>query len=284
MISQSATKASTTGSCGLRVAGLGETLSIRSGTTGSAASPPAPGSRWRTWPPASTPRRPRPRSGSPPRSSPTSPARTCPLASQNYGSAGSFDFCSTGTGTGSDQLGRRLDLVRGARCRRHHRRRRGDRPGPDPVGADHHARLRRAGPADHRGRHHSGSSVSLGTFNYNPGVAAQMEGLSEHFADPINGTFAFSITQLAAQNKGLTSQISRRRHPAHPAAGTAAAAVQRHGDRHLGAQEHRLAAHLRARSLSPLLRQLGQHACTRSSSSVTCPRRSRRRVLLRVSS
>jgi flagellar hook-associated protein 2 len=54
----------------------------------------------------------------------------------------------------------------------------------------------------------TGSSVSLGTFSYHPGVAAQIEGLSEQFADPIKGTFAFSLTQLSALNKGLASQIS----------------------------------------------------------------------------
>ena len=53
-----------------------------------------------------------------------------------------------------------------------------------------------------------GSPVSLGTFNYKPGVAAQLEGLSEQFADPIKGTFAFSMTQLNAQYKGLATQIS----------------------------------------------------------------------------
>jgi flagellar capping protein FliD len=35
-----------------------------------------------------------------------------------------------------------------------------------------------------------------------------MEGLSEQFADPINGTFAFSMTQLNTQYTGLASQIS----------------------------------------------------------------------------
>ena len=54
----------------------------------------------------------------------------------------------------------------------------------------------------------AGSSVSLGTFGYTPGVGAQIEGLSEQFADPINGTFAFSLTQLTAQNTGLATQIS----------------------------------------------------------------------------
>jgi flagellar hook-associated protein 2 len=130
------------------------------------------------------------------------------LSSRNWGANGSFDVSSTGTGTG-------LTTSPGAWT---------SYAGLDVAGSIGGVAATGNGqtlsvPTSTNGFGGlaltitasgipTGSNVSLGTFGYAPGVAIQLEGLSQHFADPINGTFAFSLTQLSAQNKGLASQIS----------------------------------------------------------------------------
>jgi flagellar hook-associated protein 2 len=130
------------------------------------------------------------------------------LTSNDYGSSGSFDVSSTGTGSGLTSSAGAWTTYAGLDVA-------GTIGGVAATGQGQVLSAPTATPGFGglalqitASGITPGSSVSLGTFNYNPGVATQLEGLSETFADPINGTFAFSITQLAAQSKGLTTQIS----------------------------------------------------------------------------
>ena len=130
------------------------------------------------------------------------------LASGSYGSGGSFDVSSTGTGTGLTSSSGAWTTYSGLDVG-------GTIGGVAATGQGQilsvptttaglgglALQVTAAGIS-------GGAGVDLGTFNYNPGVAAQIEGLSEVFADPLNGTFAFSITQQSALSAGLTTQIS----------------------------------------------------------------------------
>jgi flagellar hook-associated protein 2 len=207
-ISQSATKAALTGATVAGTLTAGETLSLRSGTTvasftasaGQSLSDVAKGLNAAAQ---------KAGIGVSAAVVTDSTGSHLQLTSQSYGTGGSFDVSSTGTGTG---------LTSGAGAWTSY-------AGLDVAGTINGIAATGSGqtlsvPTTTTGGIGglalqitaagitSGNPVSLGTFNYAPGVAAQMEGLSEQFADPINGTFAFSLTQLNAQYKGLTSQIS----------------------------------------------------------------------------
>lgn len=130
------------------------------------------------------------------------------LTSQDYGNHGSFDISSTGTGTGLVSSAGSWSTYAGLDVA-------GTIGGVAATGNGQTLAVPSTSSSlgglalqvTAQGIP-TGSSVSMGTFKYAPGVAAQLEGLSEQFADPIHGTFAFSLTKLSALNTGLTSQIS----------------------------------------------------------------------------
>jgi flagellar hook-associated protein 2 len=130
------------------------------------------------------------------------------LSSQDYGSSGSFDVSSTGTGSGLTSSAGAWTTYAGLDVA-------GTIGGLAATGNGQTLAVPLATPGLGGFALQItatgiavGSNVDLGTFNYNPGVAAQMEGLSEQFADPIKGAFAFSLTKLNSLNTGLTAQLS----------------------------------------------------------------------------
>jgi flagellar hook-associated protein 2 len=130
------------------------------------------------------------------------------LSSQNYGSVGSFDVSSTGTGSGLTSSAGTWTTNSGLDVA-------GTIGGVAATGNGQTLAVPLATPGlgglalqITAAGITPGSSADLGTFNFTPGVAAQMEGLSEQYANPINGAFAFSLIKLNSLNTGLTSQLS----------------------------------------------------------------------------
>ena len=206
-VSQSATKGGTTGAAVSGTLASAETLSVRSGTTvatfaanaGQSLQDVAAGLNA-----AAT------KSGIGVTASVVTDAGGTHLAltAQSYGTPGSFDFSSTGTGSGLATTPNAWTTYAGLDVA-------GTIGGVAATGNGQTLSVP-AGTAGTGGLAvqitaadiPAGSNVALGTFGYTPGVAASMEGLSEQFADPIKGDFAFSLTQLNALNKGLATQIS----------------------------------------------------------------------------
>jgi flagellar hook-associated protein 2 len=130
------------------------------------------------------------------------------LSGSDYGSSDSFDVSSTGTGTGLTSSANTWTSYTGLNVA-------GTINGiaatgsgqvlsvPTGSGSLSGLALMVTAPGIS-----SGTPVDLGGFSYAPGLGSQMQGLSVQFSDPVNGDFAFSLTQLNAQYTGLSTQIS----------------------------------------------------------------------------
>ena len=206
-ISQSATKAATTGAGVASVLAAGETISLRSGSTVASFAASA-GQSLQDVAVGLNAASAKAGLGVTASVVTDGTGTHLTMTSQNYGAVGAFDVSSTGTGSGVATTPGAWTTYTGLDVA-------GTIGGVAATGNGQTLSVPTATPGlgglalqITAAGITTGSSVSLGTFGYNPGVAAQIEGLSETFADPINGTFAFSLTQLAAQNKGLDTQIS----------------------------------------------------------------------------